>query len=771
MSPQSRRCVHPSILRFKSGPYYCPECSKYKSVAKRTDLIPDEYEYQPLSLDTGEETRLILLYPGEAADPVECEIIHVDLSQATDHDYEALSYTWGDENGETDYKRVIYCSNLSRSLEVTDNCWLALRRLRDRNTFRTLWVDAICIDQFNLAERNHQVSFMRTIYSRASRVIVYLGERHWPTNDYEDLFSRRWFSRVWVIQELALAQEAQMLVGDYEHYLNDFYLEKIRDRCYNMNIRVPGPFQWSPGERSTDNLLLALHAARSCSSTEPKDKFYGLLGLADGSLRSAILVDYRRSLEETFTHAAATLIAHEQQLSVLAFAFSSPRHADQSLPTWVPDWTDQVAHEPIPYLLLDDEVGPWRFRIQIKIRSCADVSSSEVSDIVCPWLDGCLSPPHLRVRAHCLGHVNIQLSILYEWQTGYHVGSNHNDHFLSVKDFETWKSYQYGLLDPFLRRGPLPMLARSRLNDVEFRKFLHFLISQGSDKYLFRVGLLPAIARRGFAEADNLRHYSRSFDPNMVAQLARCALEYAATTSRSPPSTFVSSAINNPDPAWLGWVAKPNLPHGRASHGPKRGEKWYYVSFRKVQLMTFTVIAPEMLIGSAVGEFWLARASVDRKITPGWTTTHGIFALMGGFVVESGHHSPGIYRINDEGILSLKNDGMHRLVIVTGDNINDRSKADILVKATACLKGLWLVVQYGARAHQNLPFTPLELATIGFVGCSLITYTAWFSKPQQANETITVLRCPLNGHPLGVQSKVKEGWMKASNWPINDSFQ
>jgi hypothetical protein len=167
----------------------------------------------------------------------------------------------------------------------------------------------------------------------------------------------------------------------------------------------------------------------------------------------------------------------------------------------------------------------------------------------------------------------------------------------------------------------------------------------------------------------------------MVAQLARRVLESTAITSSSSSSS--SSAITNTHLAWLGWVAKPNLPHGRGTFDiiwaclftifictstiqhpmvPRCGENSYWVSFRKVQLMAFTVIAPEMLIDSAIGECWLAKAFVRREISPEWTITHGFFALMGGFVVESGHPSPEFYRVNDEGILSWTDDGMHHLL-------------------------------------------------------------------------------------------------------------
>jgi hypothetical protein len=39
-----------------------------------------------------------------------------------------------------------------------------------------LWVDALCINQANLGEKNHQVALMAQIYSRADKVLVYLGE-------------------------------------------------------------------------------------------------------------------------------------------------------------------------------------------------------------------------------------------------------------------------------------------------------------------------------------------------------------------------------------------------------------------------------------------------------------------------------------------------------------------------------------------------------------------------------------------------------------------
>jgi hypothetical protein len=59
---------------------------------------------------------------------------------------------------------------------VTANCEAALRKLRNRDSERILWIDAICINQDKTLERNHQVTLMRDIYSKASRVVVWLGK-------------------------------------------------------------------------------------------------------------------------------------------------------------------------------------------------------------------------------------------------------------------------------------------------------------------------------------------------------------------------------------------------------------------------------------------------------------------------------------------------------------------------------------------------------------------------------------------------------------------
>jgi hypothetical protein len=84
--------------------------------------------------------------------------------------YEALSYVWGDPTIEATLQIE------GTSLKVTTNLELALRYLRLPDKPRTIWVDAICIDQSNIKERNQQVRPMKGIYSSCAVDLVWIGE-------------------------------------------------------------------------------------------------------------------------------------------------------------------------------------------------------------------------------------------------------------------------------------------------------------------------------------------------------------------------------------------------------------------------------------------------------------------------------------------------------------------------------------------------------------------------------------------------------------------
>jgi hypothetical protein len=112
--------------------------------------------------------RLLKLHPGTADDKLITTLIEVSFDDPT-AEYEAISYTWGSAPPSC----VVFCND--RSILLTPNCFDALKQLRRSSEVRWLWIDSICIDQFSVSERNHQVAMMGKIYRKAHQVIAWLG--------------------------------------------------------------------------------------------------------------------------------------------------------------------------------------------------------------------------------------------------------------------------------------------------------------------------------------------------------------------------------------------------------------------------------------------------------------------------------------------------------------------------------------------------------------------------------------------------------------------
>ena len=164
--------------------------------------------------------------------------------------YEALSWCWGTEDPiyaiQIEYRGTTYKKKVTRELA------LALKYLRLPDKERTLWIDAICINQDDHNERNHQVQMMSRIYTRAKEVAIWLGEDNHDSTMainfiheeiiklqnfdalcsdkmYSDkwralmmLMQRDWFSRRWVVQEIALASDARIYCGPDSISWNEF---------------------------------------------------------------------------------------------------------------------------------------------------------------------------------------------------------------------------------------------------------------------------------------------------------------------------------------------------------------------------------------------------------------------------------------------------------------------------------------------------------------------------------------------------------------------
>ncbi|KAF4962548.1 hypothetical protein FSARC_9326 [Fusarium sarcochroum] len=128
--------------------------------------MEEPFSYLPLPLRGW--FRLLTIDPSkDEASAISCKLQHYDVSECPQ--YEAISYTWGNENAT---ERMLVNDGF---FALRPNLHAALKALRRPDTPRIIWVDAICINQQDEAERNHQVLQMNKIYSLAQVVDVWLG--------------------------------------------------------------------------------------------------------------------------------------------------------------------------------------------------------------------------------------------------------------------------------------------------------------------------------------------------------------------------------------------------------------------------------------------------------------------------------------------------------------------------------------------------------------------------------------------------------------------
>lgn len=354
-----------------------------------------DISYPGQSLEHEDSFRLVEVLPGQRESPLVVRLLTSKLLENCR--YEALSYAWGDVK-ETESLRVITAESRTEHsstgtssilLAVTHNCASAIRRLRFTDTSRMLWIDSICINQSYVKERNHQLRLMPRIYSEAWRVVVYLGESDdsarsdtvmdWlsdmnePSNDTHSgivpsegevwaLLSRRWFARVWVLQEVHLAKSVTVICGEKEVSWDAF--EQLLHWNNNRRQTELLPFavqsittlrESFPMLTYPQRLLRTLRGTRELGASEPRDKLYAILPLmelddqdrcnADSAAKSSTTddaafvipkADYSWSTVKTFTHLARILIdaiGPEVLRSV-----ETPTMVP-GLPSWVPDWT------------------------------------------------------------------------------------------------------------------------------------------------------------------------------------------------------------------------------------------------------------------------------------------------------------------------------------------------------------------------------------------------------------------------------------------------
>lgn len=181
------------------------------------------------TLPGADSFRVLELQPGQEGELLQAQLREVRLLETPE--FCALSYCWG----APEFDSIIHCNE--SVLYITRSLANALECLRQTMGSLVIWIDQICINQEDAAERSAQVQLMREIYSSATDVLVWLGM---PTESSDFLFSsisrgvvaykeipplmcaladfwqRQWFERTWTVQEVVLSwNEPLMFCGQY----------------------------------------------------------------------------------------------------------------------------------------------------------------------------------------------------------------------------------------------------------------------------------------------------------------------------------------------------------------------------------------------------------------------------------------------------------------------------------------------------------------------------------------------------------------------------
>ena len=349
------------------------------------------YRYNEMAALT--EIRLLCLVPSPFSRVVRCRMENHPLDQLPD--YEAISYTWGDE------------SKIQQIL--IDGCWLTVTQnaydaLYNRSFFartQRVWIDSVCINQVDIPEKDKQLPLMAQIYKQASRVIVCLGDRpdahmvpdvltelkrrrEWYDETVlgEKLFreyipqetSPRWqaflnlldqpyFGRIWVLQEVAVARTVHAVYGNryidwgtLVESLRMFLNEKSADSralLYSAGDNYKTrQVSNAPGfasimtttkqlleEGNSPPLSVLLQATHAFKAKDPRDKLFALLGISHPSTWGPVRADYTKDVVSLYRETARHIIFDEQSLLLLHHTGIGNTRNVKDLPSWVPDWS------------------------------------------------------------------------------------------------------------------------------------------------------------------------------------------------------------------------------------------------------------------------------------------------------------------------------------------------------------------------------------------------------------------------------------------------
>ncbi len=296
------------------------------------------YQYNNI-IQTEDEIRVVEVLPELANGFISCRLRHTALKS----DYTCLSYTWGSSqkphqiliNG----RAFFVGTNLHHFLHVAN-------RTRSRIA---MWIDAICINQDDPRERNHQVEMMGQIYRGAKQVLVWLGEGSGKCEDLlhligqedalisgclpclkarlkidglrshntdrtehffkalNDICSLAYWNRTWTVQEFLVAQNIRLMYGSAEADIGLFEIflaewtkseyghppqhMKTIESSVRIKVYCEERLRFQQSRHPRVSLSSLLYSFYDSQCADQQDRIYAMLSLARRG--EAFLIDYR----------------------------------------------------------------------------------------------------------------------------------------------------------------------------------------------------------------------------------------------------------------------------------------------------------------------------------------------------------------------------------------------------------------------------------------------------------------------------------------------
>ncbi|KAL6902627.1 heterokaryon incompatibility domain-containing protein [Trichoderma evansii] len=343
------------------------------------------YRQLPLS---GLEIRLLRLEPsGGPSAEIRASLIKYNMEEIKNENpsFQALSYTWGNNSA----ARNIIINGIK--LPVADNLYSFLQHRCEASQCIDLWVDAICINQNDLLEKNHQIPMMSMIYATASSLVIWLGPSSFdsglaiqsifslgcgspydkiatiPHNEWQaiqSLLERPWWKRIWIIQELTMGamgtklDKAQIYCGQARVPWTNLVVAAARMKANQDDQRQAFPaitdileldsLRDTAGHfllRSTPEALFDLLCRyRHCQASNKRDKIYAIWNMFITKPSNRLEARYDESVEKVYTDFAAALLSGESKLEILRQC----SNGDPDLPSWAPDWSTTLGSLPLP---------------------------------------------------------------------------------------------------------------------------------------------------------------------------------------------------------------------------------------------------------------------------------------------------------------------------------------------------------------------------------------------------------------------------------------